>query len=93
MTRALLPLIMLLAAAAPAGAQIFSREEIVFLVGSGKSAAPGQPKVEGAITRTQVFYHYFKRDRDASLKIPKWVDQTLEAMLKRVENEPEKQVG
>lgn len=83
MSRLLPALLLVLLAAIPSGAQIFSREEIVFLVGSGKSAAPGTPKVEGAITRTQVFYHYFKRDRDASLKIPKWVDQTLEAMLKR----------
>ncbi|MCR4296322.1 MAG: hypothetical protein NUW21_12365, partial [Elusimicrobia bacterium] len=78
--RKLLPALLLLAAI-PSGAQIFNRQEIVFLVGSGKTATG--PKVEGAITRTQVFYHYFKRDRDASLKIPKWVDQTLEAMLKR----------
>ena len=83
MTRLIAPFLLLLLAGVPSGAQIFSREEIVFLVGSGKSATPGQPKVEGAITRTQVFYHYFKRDRDASLKIPKWVEQTLEAMLKR----------
>ena len=76
-------LALLLLAAVPAGAQIFSRDEIEFLVGSGKSTTAGQPKKEGAITRTQIFYHYFKRDRDASLKIPKWVDQTLEAMLKR----------
>lgn len=71
--------------AVPSRAQIFNREEIVFLVGSGKSGTPGQPKVDGAITRTQVFYHYFKRDRDPGLKnqVPKWVDQTLEAMLKR----------
>ncbi len=78
-----LPSLLLLLAAIPCGAQVFSREEIVFLVGSGKSGASGQPKVEGAITRTQVFYHYFKRDRDKDLKTPKWVDQTLEAMLKR----------
>ena len=81
MMKRLLPMILFLLAAIPAGAQIFNREEIVFLVGSGKSATG--PKVDGAITRTQVFYHYFKRDRDASLKIPKWVDDSLEAMLKR----------
>ncbi|MEK7717782.1 MAG: hypothetical protein AAB322_08545, partial [Pseudomonadota bacterium] len=72
----------LLLAPAVARAQIFNRAEIEFLMGSGKSADPGQPRKEGAITRTQIFYHYFKPDRDASLKIPKWVDQTLDAMLK-----------
>ena len=82
MTKILVFLLLSLAAV-PSGAEIFSREEIVFLVGSGKSSTPGQPKVDGAITRTQVFYHYFKRDRDEKLKIPTWVDQTLEAMLKR----------
>ncbi len=81
MTRRLaLPLLLFLAL--PAGADIFNRAEIAFLVGSGKSAGAG-PRVEGAITRTQIFYHYFKRDRDATLKVPKWVDETLEAMLKR----------
>ncbi|MBI3289178.1 MAG: type II secretion system F family protein [Elusimicrobia bacterium] len=73
----------LLLAASSAGAQIFTRAEIEFLVGSGKTDVPGKTPKEGAITRTQIFYHYFKRDRDPSLKIPKWVDQTLEAMLKR----------
>ena len=83
MTMRLISLLLLLLAAIPSGAQIFNREEIVFLVGSGKSLAPGQPKIDGAITRTQIFYHYFKQDRDASLKIPPWVDPILEAMLKR----------
>ncbi|MEK7389850.1 MAG: type II secretion system F family protein [Elusimicrobiota bacterium] len=75
-------LAVLLLSAPSARAQIFSRSEIEFLMGSGKAGDPSQPKKEGAITRTQIFYHYFKPDRDPDLKVPKWVDQTLDAMLK-----------
>jgi tight adherence protein B len=61
-------------AAVPASAQqIFSKDDIAFLVG----------KQNGAETKTQVFYHYFKKDRDPGLQVPKWVDQTLDPMLKR----------
>jgi tight adherence protein B len=75
--------VLLALAAGPASAQIFNRAEIEFIIGSKTELAPGETKKEGAITKTQVFYHYFKRDRDQTLKVPKWVDQTLEAMLKR----------
>jgi hypothetical protein len=60
--------------AVPAGAQqIFSKQDIEFLVG----------KQSGAEAKTQVFYHYFKKDREPGLQVPKWVDQTLDPMLKR----------
>jgi tight adherence protein B len=62
-----------LSAAAPAAAQLFSRQQGEFLLG----------KKDGAETKIQIFYHYFKRDRDPGLQVPKWVDQTLEPMLKR----------
>jgi tight adherence protein B len=72
--RALLLLALALASAAPASAQpLFNKAEIDFLVG----------KKEGAETRVQVFYHYFKKDRDPALQAPKWVGQTLDAMLRR----------
>ena len=58
----------------PAGAaQIFSPSEVRFLVDAK----------EGAEARTQRFYHYFKKDRDPTLPVPAWIDQNLEAMLRR----------
>lgn len=38
---------------------------------------------EGAGVRAQFFYHYFRSGRDPSLAAPAWIDQTLEAMVKR----------
>lgn len=70
--RALLVAVLLASSALPAAAQVFGKNDIAFLVG----------KNGGAEGRTQVFYHYFKKDRDPNLPIPKWVDQTLDAMLK-----------
>ncbi|MDE2491233.1 MAG: type II secretion system F family protein [Elusimicrobia bacterium] len=64
----------LLAAAAPAAAQqMFTPQEIKFLGG----------RENGAETKIQIFYHYFKSDRDPGLQVPKWIDQTLPAMLQR----------
>ena len=40
-------------------------------------------KETGAEAKTQRFYHFFKKDRDPNLQVPGWVDQTLDAMLKR----------
>lgn len=71
--RALALLLGLLAAAVPARAQVFSKASGVFLL----------DKKDGAETKVQIFYHYFKRDRDPGLVVPKWVDQTIEPMLKR----------
>ena len=72
--RTLLIGVLIAAAAVPAAAQqLFNKGEIDYLVG----------KKEGAETKVQVFYHYFKRDRDPGLQAPKWVDQTLDAMLRR----------
>ncbi len=51
----------------------FSPEQIKFLV----------DKTNGAEARSQVIYHYFKKDRDPGLAPPKWVDDTLEAMLQK----------
>ena len=80
MLRAFLAVLLLSAAAGGAEAQqLFSGEEITFLVGR----KAGNTKVDGAETRIQYFYHYFKKDRDAALPVPKWVDQTLDPMLKR----------
>ncbi|MFA6316771.1 MAG: type II secretion system F family protein, partial [Elusimicrobiota bacterium] len=59
--------------AAPAGAQVFSPQEVKYLI----------DKNEGAEAKAQVVYHYFKKDRDPSLQPPAWVDQTLDAMLKK----------
>lgn len=67
-------LLFLWAVLAPAAhADIFAPHEVKFLV----------DKTNGAETRTQVFYHYFKKDRDTTLAPPKWIDQTLDAMIKR----------
>ena len=74
--------VLLVLAASPAAADIFSRADIEYIVGSGKAEGGGAKK-EGAVTKTQVFYHYFKKDRDSQLAVPKWVDQTLDAMIKR----------
>ncbi|MBI5239343.1 MAG: type II secretion system F family protein [Elusimicrobia bacterium] len=74
---------LLLAAAAPAGAQIFSPAEVKFLV----------DKTEGAEAKSQIIYHYFKKDRDPALAVPSWIDSTLDAMLKRpVWQDPEEGV-
>jgi tight adherence protein B len=73
MRRAALALLVSLAAAAPSAAQVFTREQGEFILG----------KKDGAETKVQIFYHYFKKDRDPGLQVPKWVDATLEPMLKR----------
>ncbi|MBI5631043.1 MAG: type II secretion system F family protein [Elusimicrobia bacterium] len=73
MTARLLFLSALLGLAAPLRAQVFTPAEVKHLA----------DKNDGAEARMQKFYHYFKRDRDPSLPVPAWVDQTLEAMLKR----------
>ena len=57
--------------AAPAGAQVFSPAEVKFLVDKG----------EGAEAKSQIIYHYFKKDRDPGLAVPSWIDSTLDAML------------
>ena len=80
MRRGLLAFLLMSAAAETASAQqLFSGEEITYLVGR----KAGNTKVDGAETRVQYFYHYFKKDRDPALPVPKWVEQTLEPMLKR----------
>ena len=60
-------------AAGPAAAQIFTPAQVKFLV----------DKNDGAEARSQVFYHYFKKDRDPGLAVPPWIDQTIDAMLRR----------
>ena len=66
-----------------AAAEIFSAADVKFLV----------DKANGAEARSQVFYHYFKKDRDPSLTVPAWIDNTLDAMLKRpVWQDPEEGV-
>lgn len=59
--------------AVPSAAQTFTQSEVKFLV----------DKKDGAEAHSQIFYHYFKKDRDAALQVPPWIDQTLDAMLKR----------
>ncbi len=71
--RALLALAGALLVAAPAAAQVFKPSEVKFLLG----------KDNGAETKVQKFYHYFKKDRDPSLVPPKWIDDTLDAMIRR----------
>ena len=69
--------------ASPASAQVFSPSDVKFLV----------DKTDGAEARSQIFYHYFKKDRDPALPAPAWIDQTLDAMLKRpVWQDPEEGV-
>ena len=71
----------LLAAAAPA--QIFSPSEVKILV----------DKADGAEAKSQIIYHYFKKDRDPGLAVPGWIDQTLDAMIRRpVWQDPEEGV-
>ncbi|MBI5883484.1 MAG: type II secretion system F family protein [Elusimicrobia bacterium] len=66
-------IVLVLLCAAPARAQIFTPVEIKLLV----------DKNDGAEAKAQIVYHYFKKDRDATLQPPAWVDQTLDAMLKK----------
>ncbi|OGR84689.1 MAG: hypothetical protein A3J74_06025 [Elusimicrobia bacterium RIFCSPHIGHO2_02_FULL_57_9] len=54
-------------------AQVFKPGEVKFML----------DKKDGAETRAQKFYHYFKKDRDPALDVPEWVNQNLAAMLKR----------
>lgn len=63
--------VLLVAGARPVCAQVFSPAEVKFLL----------DKNNGAETQMQKFYHYFKKDRDPSLTVPPWIDQTLDAML------------
>ncbi len=73
MRRALLAVLLASAAAAPSAAQVFTRDQGEFIRG----------KKDGAETTVQIFYHYFKKDRDPGLQVPKWVETTLDPMLKR----------
>ena len=68
-------LALLFLTAAPAGAQVFSPGDVQFLV----------DKERGAQLKSQVFYYYFRKDRDQRLPfpLPSWIDQTLDAMIKR----------
>lgn len=69
-----LAVLLALGAAAPSAAQqVFTREQGQFLF----------DKKEGAEFKVQIFYHYFKKDRDPGVPVPKWVEQTLDPMLKR----------
>jgi tight adherence protein B len=80
--RALLAAV-LWALSAPVAAQIFTPEQVKFLV----------DKAEGAEAKSQIIYHYFKKDRDPGLAVPSWIDSTLDAMLKRpVWQDPEEGV-
>jgi hypothetical protein len=64
-------------------AEIFSPKEVKFLV----------DKQDGAEAHSQIFYHYFKKDRDPGLSVPPWIDQTLDAMTRRaVWRDPEEGV-
>lgn len=72
-----------LASAGGAGAQPFTRQQIAAIVDQNN----------GAETRAQYFYHYFKKDRDPNLKPPVWVDEILDAMTNRpVWQDPEEGV-
>jgi len=74
MSRLIAAIALLLAAAAlPARAQVFNAKEVKFML----------DKDSGAEAKTQRFYHFFKKDRDPNLQVPPWVDQTLDAMIKR----------
>jgi tight adherence protein B len=73
MARLGLAALLLALAALPARAQVFNPAEVKFML----------DKETGAETRSQKFYHFFKKDRDPNLQVPPWIDQTLDAMLKR----------
>lgn len=51
----------------------FTREEIHRII---------DPQ-NGAEAKAQFFYHFFKPERDASVKPPAWVDEVLEPMISR----------
>jgi len=71
----------LLFAASPAGAQqLFNRADIEYLVGK-KDPTTNAVVEEGAEGKIQIFYHYFKRDRDPKLRVPAWLEKNLPAML------------
>ncbi|MBI2362076.1 MAG: type II secretion system F family protein [Elusimicrobia bacterium] len=78
-----LSLALLVALAAGAAAQGFSREQIHAII----------DPTAGAEARAQYFYHYFKVERTADLKPPAWVEEVLPGMLKRpVWQDPEEGV-
>ncbi|MDE2236376.1 MAG: hypothetical protein KGK30_00670, partial [Elusimicrobia bacterium] len=58
---------------APAAAQVFTPAQVKFMLDKDK----------GAEAKTQRFYHFFKKNRDPSLQAPAWIDQTLDAMIRR----------
>ena len=71
--RAWLAALLIAGCAASAGAQAFGPDEVKRIF----------DKETGAEAKSQKFYHFFKKDRDPNLQVPPWVDQTLDAMLKR----------
>ncbi|NNN05236.1 MAG: hypothetical protein HKL90_04990, partial [Elusimicrobia bacterium] len=76
MRRAALFSVLLAAFAAPAAAQqLFSRADIEFIL--GKRDANNAVVKEGAESRVQMVYHYFKRDRDPNIPAPGWINAKL----------------
>ncbi|MBI3551544.1 MAG: type II secretion system F family protein [Elusimicrobia bacterium] len=65
--------LLLILGSEPVLGQPFTPPEVKFML----------DKSDGAEARTQKFYHYFKKDRDASLTVPHWIDETIDAMLKK----------
>lgn len=83
------PLALWLLLAAPASAG-FTPDQIFYLTNDNERNGP-----LGAETRCQYFYHFFKRDRDPELTkiVPAWIDQSLDAMVRRpVWRDPEEGV-
>jgi hypothetical protein len=63
----------------------FTAKQIESLFGTGPSGGS-----IGSETRQQIFYHYFRQDRDPELPAPAWLDASLESMRRhQVWNDPE----
>jgi hypothetical protein len=46
-------------------------------------ALVGTRRPQGSETRMQIFYHYFKAERDPAIVAPAWLDASLKTMLQR----------
>ena len=71
--RGLIAAVLLAICAGAVSAQVFTPSEVKFML----------DKENGAEAKAQRFYHFFKKDRDPNLQVPRWAEETLDAMLKR----------
>ena len=56
----------------------FSERQLDALVANGFGNKP-----QGSEARVQLFYHYFKADRDPAIAVPAWLTASLDSMIRR----------